>query len=110
MDESWLETVRLARDCGNISSLFPRGIVRAVDLPHTIHAAIRMALFFLSFEKLPEDEQPPRYIWLNKEKMEEWWRGVKQRREDKTNPDRVDTSGMAENLLLKQMISGGGFG
>lgn len=110
MDEAWLNTVRLARDCGNISSLFPRGITRLVDLPHTIHSAIRTALFFLSLEKLPKDEQPPRHIWLNAERMEEWWVGVEQRRETKHNPDKIDTSKMTENAMLKDLVVGGNFG
>lgn len=108
MDEAWLNTVRIARDLGDISSLFPKGITRLVDLPHTIHSAIRTALFYLGFEKLPKDEQPPRRIWLNAEAMEEWWRGVEQRRDEKFNPNKVDTSGMAQNALLKDLIVGGG--
>lgn len=110
MDEAWLNTVRLARDLGDISSLFPKGITRLVDLPHTLHAAIRMAMFFVSFEKLPRDEQPPRQIWLDKRKMDEWWKAVEQRREEKYNPNKVDTSDMPENAMLKELIVGGNFG
>lgn len=109
-DEAWLDTVRLARDCGNISSLFPKGITRIVDLPHTIHTAIRMALFFLSFENMPTDERPPRHIWLHSERMEEWFRMVKQNRENRTNPNHIDVSGMTENALLKDLFVGGHFG
>lgn len=104
MDETWLDTVRIARDCGDISSLFPPGVTRLCDLPHTLHRAIRMALYFLSFDNIIEKEdKPPKRIWLDGEKMEEWWRQVEARRE---SPDGREVSKMPQNELLKEMFPG----
>jgi hypothetical protein len=102
VDEAWLDSVRIARDCGDISSLFPPGVTRLCDLPHTIHRAIRMALYFLSFENIIEaQDKPPKHIWLDGEKMEEWFRAVKERAKgDK------EVSEMPQNQALKDMFPG----
>lgn len=42
-----------------------------------------MALAFLHFEELPKEEQPPKEIWFNSEKMSEHWKAVEQRRKEK---------------------------
>lgn len=106
MDETWLDTVRMARDCGNISSLFPPGITQLWQLPYTIHAAIKFALYFLSFENLPYSEDaPPKHIWLDSEKMTEWWRAVKQRREQPS-----EVAEMPQNEMLAELFPGVKFG
>lgn len=103
MDDVWLDTVRLARDCGDISSLFPPGITRIWDLPHTLFHAIRTSLHFLRFEELPRDEQPPKGIWLDEDKMKQWWREVEQAREDKyKNPNGGDYRNMPQNALIAE--------
>lgn len=106
VDDAWLGTVRIARDAGNISSLFPPGITNLCDLPFTLHNAIRMALFFLKFEELLEKEQPPRKIWLDPDKLEAWWDEVKAAREDAADPNGMDTSGMDKNAYLDQFFTG----
>lgn len=106
MDEAWLDTVRLAREIGDISSLFPPGITRIWDLPYTIHMAIKSALYFLTFEQLTDDaDRPPKRIWLDNEKMSEWWRVVKERREG----DR-EIAKMPQNEMLKDIFPGVNFG
>lgn len=105
MDDRWLNLVRLARDCGDLSSLFPPGIERLADLPYTIHSAIVSALGFLSFEELPNKERPPKSIWLFPKRMKEWWAGVEQmRKEEIENPDRanepMDKSPLRDQLLV----------
>lgn len=104
-DGVWLNTVRIARDIGDISSLFPPGITGVVDLPYTLHEAIRMALTFLSFEQLPSDEQPPKKIWLDGDRMEAHWSAVTQAREDKAK-GRGDLNSMPKNDLVKSMLVG----
>lgn len=104
LDEGWLETVRIARDCGDISSLFPPGVTRLVDLPHTLHTAIRTALYFLKFEELPKDERPPKHYWLDGEKMTTWWREVEQRREDKMKGDGAIHDMPSNEDVLKQVF------
>lgn len=53
------------------------------DLPHTLFTAIRLGLTFLSFEELPEEEQPPKRIWMDNERLHEWFNAVKKRRDEK---------------------------
>lgn len=67
---------------GTVSELYPEGITELADMPHTLFTAIRMGLNFLSFEELPSEEQPPKKIWLDGEKLEEWFAAVKKNRED----------------------------
>lgn len=73
----------MARDSGDVSSLFPEGITSMRDMPWTLHRAIGMGLSFLRMEELPEDEQPPRNIWFDPDRMDEHWAAVRQRREEK---------------------------
>lgn len=103
MDEEWLNTVRLARDIGDISSLFPPGITRVYDLPFTIFNAIRMALYYLTFEELEEKEKPPKKIWLDADRMKQWAAEVKANRESRAKGE-GDTMSMPQNDLLKQML------
>lgn len=105
MDEGWLDTVRLARDIGDISSLFPPGITRVWDLPHTIFNAIRMALVFLAFEQLKEEERPPKSIWLDGDRMTAWFAEVKRNRESEARGD-GSTMNMPQNELLREMFPG----
>lgn len=95
--------MRLARDIGDISSIFPPGISRLYDLPFTIFNAIRLALHFISFEELPREERPPKKIWLDGDRMTEWWREVEENRKRKLRGE-GDTMNMPQNSLLKQML------
>lgn len=75
--------MRIARDLGDMSLLFPSGITTLRDLPYSLFEAIRLALVFLSFDELPADERPARRIWLDTEKLVSWFDDVKRRREEK---------------------------
>jgi hypothetical protein len=103
VDEAWLNTVRIARDCGDISSLLPPGVTSLLDCPFPLWESIRLALYFLSFEELESKERPPKHIWLDADRMTAHWAEVKRNREARTNGG-IDTSGMDENPLLKQMM------
>lgn len=45
--------------------------------------AIRQALAFLTFDELPDDERPPRSIWLKQDELKKWFAAVRRRREEK---------------------------
>lgn len=105
MDDAWLATVRVARDCGDVSSLYPRGITRLFDLPYTLHNNIRLALHFLSFDELTEKERPPKKIWLDVERMKMWWSEVKAAREDEAKGGN-SVMDMPQNALLKDIFRG----
>jgi hypothetical protein len=97
--------LRIARDSGDISSLFPPDVRSLADVPFTLFNAIRMGMWFLSFEELPKDERPDKSIWLNAELMDEHWRGVEERRKLKAEGHDVsDMTDMPRNAYLKQLI------
>lgn len=76
-----------------------------IDLPFTHHDAILYALGFLSFEKLPEEERPPKSIWLDDDKMTAWWDEVERMREarmkgeDYAAPSVEDITGGGDRVL-----------
>jgi hypothetical protein len=37
----------------------------------------------ISFDELADDERPPRRIWLDSERMDEWFKDVRRRRTEK---------------------------
>ncbi len=104
-DDAWLATVRVARDAGDVSSLFPPGIERLIDLPFTIQNAILAALGFLSFDELPEEERPPKSIWLDGEKMKAWWAEIKRLRKAKME-GHGDQASMSKNALTSKLLVG----
>lgn len=95
----------MARDIGDISSLFPPGITRIWDLPHTLHTAIRLGLYFLSFEELPEKERPPKHLWLDSDAMTTWWAEVKRNREAEMKGE-ATYNDLPQNDLLKEFFGG----
>jgi hypothetical protein len=106
VDEAWLGTVRIARDTGDISSLFPAGVTNVADLPFTLYEAIRAALYFLSFEEVPDPEdRPPKYLWLDEERLAQWWKEVRERREAKFKGEPA-INDMPQNQALKEIFPG----
>lgn len=93
---------------GDISSLFPPGITHMADLPATLHDAISKGLAFVGFDELPSDERPPRKIWLDSERMEEWFDAVEKRRKEKYGDDKdKDIEDPVENAAAQGLIVGG---
>lgn len=74
--------MRVARDLNAVSSLIPEHHDLR-DLPYPLFEALRHALIFLSFDELPEDERPPKRIWLDGERMREWMEDVRRRRKQR---------------------------
>lgn len=109
-DEAWIDTVRLARDMGTVSQLLPDWVSDVMDAPYVLFDAIRTALIFLSFEELPQEEQPPRRIWLDGERLRDWFRQVKRKREDRMRSESgnssYETSEMEENDAARQLLVG----
>lgn len=54
-----------------------------MDLPGVLFEAIVHGLQFLKFEELPEDERPKRAIWLDGKKLNQHFKAVKKRRDEK---------------------------
>jgi hypothetical protein len=95
----------MARDAGDISSLFPEGVTRLIDLPFTIFNLISNALVFISYEELPKEERPRKAIWFDKDRMDEHWRMVEAMREEKMK-GHGETSRMPRNSLIDQLVVG----
>jgi hypothetical protein len=104
-DEAWLDTVRFARDMGTVSELVPAWSDGLRDLPWLMFEAIRVALVLLSFESLPDNEQPPKRIWLDGQRLEEWFRQVKRRRDERTG-DSGEIEDPVENPAAKALLVG----
>lgn len=105
VDDAWLNLVRIARDSGDVSSLLPPGVKSLYNAPHLFVEAVRMALFFLSFEEYPKEERPPKKIWLDADKMQAWWEQVEINRRSKTDGG-GDFQSMPQNALLKDLFVG----
>lgn len=78
----WLDQLRLARAHGHLHDLLPPGTT-LLDCPYTVFEAVRVGGIFLSWDELEEDERPPKRIWLDGERLEDWWLHVKRLREEK---------------------------
>jgi hypothetical protein len=80
------------------------------DLPHPLFDAIRLALYFLSFDELDSDERPPRRIWMDADAMRDWWAHVKRLREEKYGKSdsssdlEDDPGGYTSNAAAKDLM------
>lgn len=103
-----MDTVRLARDMGTVAELLPDGIESVTDMPHTLFTAVNHGLRFLSFEELPSEEQPPKRIWLDPEKLTDWFDTVKKRREEQYGGGKSagPIEDPVENAAAKSLIVG----
>jgi hypothetical protein len=97
--------VRVARDFGTVSALYPEGVDDLLDLPHALFDNIVQATVVLGWRELPEDEQPPKRIWLDTDKLREHFAWVKRKREaeikgDKAIDDPVDNEAGIKDLIV----------
>lgn len=77
-----MDTLRIAKEHGDLDALLPTGVQGLRDCPYTVFDAIRLGGIFLSFDELPEDERPDKRIWLDGEQLTAWFSDVKRRREE----------------------------
>lgn len=94
---------------GDISAFWQGPLEEAA---HDVVTAVNVALTVISWhENLPEDEQPPRAIWWSDELLDEWFKGVRERREARhgsnsrrrSSYEEADDVPMLENELISQM-------
>lgn len=69
--------------------------------------AIRQALYFLSFDELPNDERPPKRIWLDGEKLNAWFERVERKRKDEMGGRNRTIEDPVENELTAEMFGNG---
>lgn len=99
-----MDTVRLARDLGDVSGLLPTGISRLRDIPHQLLASIKAALIFLSWEEnLPKEEIPPRSIWTDMEALNTHFGELARKRKarfDGRDPDDEKRNSAVDMLIV----------
>ena len=66
-----------------MSAVLPEGIDHLADCPYTLHQAIVFALRVLDYEDFPIEERPPKRIWMDNEKINEWFKKVERDRKKK---------------------------
>lgn len=89
-----------------MSQLFPPEVENVRDLPWRWFEAIRMAMFFISFDELSEDERPPKRIWLDTEALQAWFDGVKRKRERESGGDSTMEGESVQNKAASVLVSG----
>lgn len=91
-----------------MSQLLPNGLT-LFNAPYTFLEAIKTTLVFLSWqENLERKYQPPKRIWLDGKKLDEWFKKVEKLREDemkgKNNPE--EWSGeMVDNDAVSMLVT-----
>ena len=112
--DAWIDTVRIARDFGDVSRLWPEGVDHLAEAPWTWFHAVRLAQIYLSFEELPDDERPPKRIWDDSEALNEHFRWVKAERDRKYKTGGGSSGGGGDdeaaedkrNSLTKDLVVG----
>lgn len=103
-DEAWVDTVRLAREMGDVSQLLPDGIRSLRDIPFRLQQAIKAALMFLGFEELQSEDIPPRNIWLDGEALSEHFDEIRRRHKERGSGREIEdpVKNGAIDLLIQQ--------
>lgn len=91
---------------GTAHLLFPPGIEDIRDLPATHFDLIRRSMIYLGFEEMPQEDRPPRKIWLDDKRLVEHFDRLKEKRKAEAGGDSVPSEPMQENSLAKEMIVG----
>lgn len=105
-DEAWVDTVRLARDFGTVSELFPRWCTDLRDLPYPLFEAITSACVVLSWDELLEHERPPERMWDSGDQLKEWFEQVKRNREAEAKGEKRAIEDPVENDAAKGLLVG----
>jgi hypothetical protein len=69
--------------------------------------ALTAALVVLGYYELPDEEQPDATIWGHPERLEEWFKAIKQRRESGMEPinyDEEPDDGFTRNELTAELL------
>ena len=93
---------------GTADLLFPPGCSDIRELPAQLFDAIRTSLMFLGFEEMPEEDSPPKRIWLDNDALTAHFAQLKAKRKAEMDPkaSTVPDTPMEQNTLAKDMIVG----
>jgi hypothetical protein len=101
-DEAWIDTVRLARDLGDVSQLLPDGVRSLRDIPWRLQQAIKTALMYLGFEELPPEDVPPRNIWSDGPLLREHFDRVRTRHEERSSGREIEDE--TRNATIEMLV------
>jgi hypothetical protein len=89
---------------GTVDRLFPPGVTDLLDVPHTIFRAIHHALDVLTWREnlLRGEEEPPKRIWLDPEKLREYFEDLDaaRQRQDRSADIEDPVDNDAASLLI----------
>jgi hypothetical protein len=60
----------------------------------------------ISFDELEEDEQPPRRIWLDHERLSAWFKAVRKRRKEKYGGKASEIDDPVQNEAARSLLVG----
>ena len=93
---------------GTADLLFPPGCTDIRELPAQLFDAIHSSMMFLGFEEMPEEDAPPKRIWLDNDALTTHFANLKAKRKAQSDPNAPQAAEgpMQENSLAKDMIVG----
>lgn len=95
--------VGAAKRAGGVHTIYPGGDV--TQAPHALVIAVTEALKTLGYFELPSEDQPPVHIWGSSDRLDEWFKGVNQRRANPTKSRAMEAIEDAEDEYLDTEIS-----
>lgn len=98
-----MDTVRLARDLGDVSGLLPTGILSLREIPFQLLQAIKQALIYLSFEEWGDDA-PPRSIWTDPGRVNDHFEEIRRRGKERADGREIESP--QQNDALRMMVAG----
>lgn len=87
-----------------MSDLLPAGIRQLRDAPYPLQRAVKRALMFLSFEELPEEDVPPRNIWLANDELADWFKDVRRRQKERMGGKEIEDE--RQNSAIDLLVVG----
>lgn len=89
---------------GTAHLLMPPGITDLREMPATHFDLIRRSMIFLGFEEMPQEDRPPRKIWMDDKLLVEHFNRLREKRSAEAGGDSVSREPMEQNSLAKEMI------
>lgn len=93
-----------------MTALYPPGCEGTADIPYTLQTAIQRALIFISWDELPDEERPPRWMWMDDEALAAHFEMVKadRERESRTGKSKLGPiEDPVSNAAAKDLLVGG---
>lgn len=86
-----------------MSALLPEG-ASLNNVPYLWFDAVRFALMVVGFDELPSEDRPPKRIWRDGDRLEEWFKAVKRRHEAEARGESKHIEDPVDNAFIKDLI------